>query len=112
MLTATSVLLTVLPLTLGAQSPSTFDLVRRGIVRVGEEITAEDRRWLGTGFIVDERCTFLTAKHVIATARRDRIVIRFQLPGRLNTSRTLAARVLFEEPNTDLARGGPHRLDS
>lgn len=82
---------------------------RSGIVHVGiltmpePQKTPAIERWLGTGFTVDEMCTFATAKHVLAVPDRNRIAVRFQLPQDPAQVRTLLARVLYESPTTDLA---------
>jgi serine protease Do len=53
------------------------------------------RETAGTGVIVDETGYVVTSRHVIADASR----IRVQLRNKTN----LVARILFEDPNTDLA---------
>ena len=80
-----------------------FDKLRNGIIHVGEQKgNNEPPKWLGSGFLVDTQCTFATAKHLLANAARDAIVIRFQLPHDLGKVKTIRARVLFEFPDRDL----------
>jgi S1-C subfamily serine protease len=86
-----------------------FGQDRHGAVHVGmyqgESKEAEPRsiKWLGTAFLVDQQCTFVTAKHVLAGANLKEIVVRFQFPNDLSLVRTLPARVLFQSPNEDIA---------
>lgn len=85
-----------------------FKEVRHGIVHIGKETKIEDVdsseiKWLGTGFLVDDACTFATAKHVLKGVTKERILIRFQLPQDINKVRSIPARVLYEDPDIDLA---------
>jgi S1-C subfamily serine protease len=79
-----------------------FDQLRRGVVRVGVGDPGTERS-AGTGFIVDERCTFLTARHVIERAPQDKIVISFQNPAAPSQTLKFRARLLFASPDQDLA---------
>lgn len=79
---------------------------RNGVVHVGQlqdGIEPKNIKWLGTAFLVDESCTFVTAKHIFNNANREKLVIRFQLPSDLSKVRTLGARVLYEDSESDLA---------
>ncbi len=83
-----------------------FNEFRSGIVHVGQSETVEQGNqvsWFGTGFLVDGRCTFVTAKHIFRNANRDHVVVRFQLPQNKNRIRTLPAKIIFEDPGNDLA---------
>jgi S1-C subfamily serine protease len=79
---------------------------RNGVVHVGQlqdETETKNIKWLGTAFLVDESCTFATAKHIFNNANREKLVIRFQLPSDLSKVRTLRARVLYEDSKSDIA---------
>jgi S1-C subfamily serine protease len=86
-----------------------FQNIRSGIVHIGlfpkDEI--EDVRsietWLGTGFVVDSECTFITAKHVLRNVDKQRVAVRFQLPSDLSKVRTVKANVVYEDETRDLA---------
>jgi S1-C subfamily serine protease len=80
-----------------------FEVARNGIIHIGEQTEQSGIRWLGTGFVVDDACTFATAKHVLAGANREKIVVRFQLPQDKGRVKTIQARVLHEESETDIA---------
>ena len=81
-----------------------FEVLRYGIVHVGERMPDGNPRWVGTGFVVDDRCMFLTAKHVLASVQDpERLVVRFQNPTLTSKVTTLNARVLHEDPTVDLA---------
>jgi len=83
-----------------SQKPS-FNKVRDGIIHVGQK--SEDKiKWLGTGFLVDDQCTFATAKHLFKKTDRDKIVIRFQVPQDRSKVVTLPARILYENDKTDI----------
>lgn len=83
---------------------------RTGIVRVGKLVENESKDagepqpvWLGTGFVVDQYCTFVTAKHVLASmGDGDKVVIRFQRPSDLSRVLTRTTRMLFVDPEVDL----------
>ena len=86
----------------GGNSP--FAAVRGGLAQVGLGIPtggAVAIRWLGTGFVVDKRCTIATAKHILQDADRDLLLVRVQHlhdPGN-----GVPARVLAEDPTKDIA---------
>ena len=85
-----------------------FKKVRHGIVHIGNKTKAGDDvlsevKWLGTGFLVDKACTFATAKHVLKGVTEEGLVIRFQLPKDTSRVRTIPARVIYEDPDRDLA---------
>jgi len=94
----------------GAETPTAQDILayRSGIVHIGLLAKAEQEKhltiekWLGSGFVIDRTCVFATAKHVIA-ANRERIAVRFRLPPHFDKVRTLPAKVLYENPDNDLA---------
>lgn len=91
------------------QEVLSFDKLRSGIVHIGQRKksdgspTMDVEKWFGTGFLIDDRCTFLTAKHVVELAEKERLVLRFQLPQQRRLVRTVATRVLYEDPDKDLA---------
>lgn len=85
-----------------------FENLRNGIIHVGQKQEIPDKvspkiKWLGTAFLVDDRCTFATAKHIFKSVNRDQIVVRFQLPQDMGKVRTLPARILFEHDLVDIA---------
>ncbi len=86
-----------------------FKDIRSGIAHIGlisQESTSENitiEKWLGTGFLVDSKCTFITAKHVLKSIDKERIAIRFQLPSDLSKVRTLKATLLYQDDKKDLA---------
>lgn len=98
--------------TLENNQPTLSKLVqssRSGIIHIGLLSTSEKEnaltieKWLGTGFVVDSECTFVTAKHVLRNVDKQRIAIRFQLPSELSRVRTLKAHVVYEDKARDLA---------
>ncbi len=81
-----------------------FGIVHIGLLSTGEKedaLTIE--KWLGTGFVVDSECTFITAKHVLLNVDKQRVAIRFQLPSDLSKVRTLKVDVVYEDKTRDLA---------
>jgi S1-C subfamily serine protease len=106
---ATSSALLLLTLTLssaGILAQGSFDTYRDGVVQVGQfpvnGSPSSEIMWLGTAFVVDSQCTFVSAKHILANAARDRLVVRFQLPSQRTQVRTIQTRVLFASPTNDL----------
>ncbi len=96
--------------TTAASVAEQFETARHGILHIGmyQAQPADSKlprpiRWLGTGFAVDQTCTFVTAKHVLSDTDKKEIVVRFQLPDDPGRVRTLPARVLWENPTRDLA---------
>jgi S1-C subfamily serine protease len=96
---------------------SRFAEDRHGILHVGvyqgegTKDTPRPLKWLGTGFVVDQDCTFVTAKHVLANADRDALAVRIQNPGDLSKAITRPVRVLFESPTHDVALLKVDRID-
>lgn len=85
-----------------------IDELRKGIGHVGQRERSDSpenkvEKWLGTGFLVDGRCTFATAKHIFAKADKERIIIRFQIPQDQSRVGTARARIIYEDSKTDLA---------
>jgi S1-C subfamily serine protease len=82
--------------------------LRSGIGHIGQRERSggpniKVEKWLGTGFLVDQRCTFATAKHVFAKADKERIVIRYEIAHEPSKVGTAPARIIYEDPKTDLA---------
>jgi hypothetical protein len=80
--------------------------LRNGLAHVG--FTSADEgavqlRWLGTGFLVDKRCTVVTAKHILQDLPGERLIVRFEHPGKLGRSLTFNARLSSTDPERDLA---------
>ena len=61
----------------------------------------EVQKWLGSGFLVDQDCTIVTADHVIQDPLR--LVAKFVLPGRRDRARTARVEVLSRDPVRDIA---------
>jgi len=90
-----------------------FSEIRHGLVRVGmiididkdgkDGVKSIQVKWLGTGFLVDDKCTFATATHVIKPINPSSIVIRFQKPGDLTQVITISARILYEDAKKDVS---------
>jgi S1-C subfamily serine protease len=81
-----------------------FDEMRYGIAHVGAQTSDDEPRWLGTGFLVDQDCTFVTAKHVLSSLKEpEKLIIRFENPGQAGRVNTVGARILHRDPDTDLA---------
>jgi len=86
-----------------------FKEIRRGVVHVGmtsvhskpENIVVD--KWLGTAFLVDSNCTFITAKHIVHDIDKERIAVRFQIPPDFSLIRTLKADLIYEDEEKDLA---------
>ena len=95
-----------------------FQSSRSGIIHIGylstssreNDLTIE--RWLGTGFVVDSECTFVTAKHVLRNVDKQRIAVRFQVPSDLSRVRTLKANIVYQDKARDLAFLKIHRLNN
>jgi hypothetical protein len=60
-------------------------------------------KWLGTAFLLDDSCTFATAKHLFRKAGKEKIVIRFQHPSDRSKVRTLPVRILYVDDRNDIA---------
>jgi len=86
-----------------------FNEIRNGLVHIGMKNTKngvgsiEVEKWLGTGFAVDDVCTFATAKHVIKSVDPSSIIIRFQIPTDSTKVRTVSARILYEDAKKDIS---------
>lgn len=83
--------------------PGYFNHVRSSVVQVAEKVDEQATpRRLGTAFLVDTKCTFATAKHVLAAVNREKLVIRFQRP-KDSLAVTVPARVIYQDEKLDLA---------
>lgn len=86
-----------------------FKKIRSGIAHIGMSSIDSDPekigvdKWLGTGFLVDSKCTFITAKHILRNIDRERIAVRFQLPPEFSKVRTLKADLIYQDEKQDLA---------
>lgn len=82
-----------------------FDVLRNGIAHIGEGPVNAPQRWLGSGFLLDDSCTCVTAKHILTQtgAKEDQIIVRFQWPSNREKTQTTKARILFQSPDCDLA---------
>jgi hypothetical protein len=80
--------------------------LRSGLAHVGYTASTQQAvgvGWLGTGFLVDRRCTVVTAKHILQDAPGERLVVRFEHPQKPGTALTFNARLAAEDPDRDLA---------
>ena len=86
--------------------PGAIQSYRNGILHVGQLENERENlniKWLGTAFLVDDCCTFATAKHIFNNVNREKLVIRFRLPQDLSKVRTVRTRILYEDSKTDIA---------
>jgi len=80
--------------------------LRAGLAHVGYTASSGQTiglGWLGTGFLIDRRCTVVTAKHILQGAPGERLVVRFEHPQKPGTSLTFNARLAAADPERDLA---------
>jgi hypothetical protein len=81
-----------------------FEALRTSMALIGHEVDAGGRpgvTWLGTGFMVDRKCTLASAKHIFHGVNADRFVVRLQSADR-ERAPILRARVLYRKPELDL----------
>ena len=60
--------------------PTRFQQLRSGVAHLGQAGLDGDQgaiQWLGTAFLVDDRCTVVTAKHAIEGIPDGRLILRF-----------------------------------
>jgi len=79
---------------------------KTGIFHIGQLIGSgenSDIEWLGSAFLLDDNCTFATAKHIFKNVNRENLVIRSLLPDDKTTVRTIPIRILYEDFQSDLA---------
>jgi len=79
---------------------------KTGIFHIGQLIGSDensDIEWLGSAFLLDDTCTFATAKHVFKNANKENLVVRFRHPDDNTTVLTLPIRILYEDSKSDLA---------
>ena len=61
-------------------APTRFQQLRSGVAHLGQAGLDGDQgaiQWLGTAFLVDDRCTVVTAKHAIENIPDGRLILRF-----------------------------------
>ncbi len=67
--------------TFSSESPATrFQQLRSGVAHLGQAGFDGDPgeiQWLGTAFLVDDRCTVVTAKHAVEGVPDGRLILRF-----------------------------------
>lgn len=82
---------------------------RSGIVQIGIQETAKQgqitriEKSLGTGFVVDRKCIFATAKHVIVKQDPARMLMAILNPLNITQGTFVPAKVLYTSPDRDLA---------
>jgi hypothetical protein len=84
---------------------SLYERARFGLAHLGQAGLQGEQaaiQWLGTAFIVDERCTLATAKHALKGISEGQMVLRF-LGREEGTVRTYPGRVVHRFDNRDLA---------
>ena len=60
--------------------PTRFQQLRSGVAHLGQAGFEGDQgaiQWLGTAFLVDDRCTVVTAKHAVEGIPDGRLILRF-----------------------------------
>ncbi len=83
--------------------PTRFQQLRTAVAHLGQAGLDGDQgaiQWLGTAFLVDDRCTVVTAKHAVEDIPDGRLILRFVTASDLVF--THPARV-FHTPDVDLA---------
>ncbi len=91
--------------TVAERPENSIQVATQGLVHVGRGAGANGEMhvaWLGTGFLVDERCTIATAKHILTNASDDEIVIRMR-SRRGEGLTTAPATRIFAAADRDLA---------
>ena len=79
---------------------------KTGIFHIGQLIGSgenSDIEWLGSAFLLDDKCTFATAKHIFKNANKENLVVRFCLIDDNTIVRTVPIRILYEDFQSDLA---------
>ena len=67
---------------------------------VGEALAVH---WLGTGFLVDKKCTIATAKHILKNVDPSMLIVNLQHPREPGRGASYPATVEYANPVTDLA---------
>ncbi len=84
--------------------PTRFQQLSRAVAHLGQAGFDGEHgaiQWLGTAFLVDDRCTVVTAKHAIEGIPEGSLILRFLGPG--DRVFTHIARVIHTAENVDLA---------
>ena len=87
-------------------SPDLLETLRRGVAHVGYGSGAGENvelRWLGTGFLTGQRCTVVTAKHLLSDVPPERLIVRFEHPQQPGTALTFNARLAGSDADRDVA---------
>ncbi len=87
-----------------APRPTRFQQLRSGVAHLGQAGLEGDRgaiQWLGTAFLVDDRCTVVTAKHAIENIPDGSLMLRFLGPE--DRVFTHMARLIHTTEEADLA---------
>ena len=93
------------------EPPTLYGSVRTSIAHLGRAGFDGEQaaiQWLGTAFVIDDRCTLATAKHVIEGIPETQLIVRFQSADGAS-ARTHRARLEASSSTRDLAllRFGP-----
>ncbi len=103
----------ILPLLAGCTFPHipskqhrVFARIRDAVVHVGQFTQSGDTetgQLLGSGFFVDQRCTVVTAKHLLANADLDRLYIKFIPVENRNKFQSLRVDGIYQHEKKDIA---------
>ncbi len=88
----------------GASAGALFAGARSSMALIGREVDAGGSpgvNWLGTGFMVDRKCTLASAKHILHGVEGDRFLVRMHSRD-TRRSPILHARVIYRKPALDL----------
>lgn len=99
----------------GEPEPTTYQRLRTGVAHLGQAGFNGQQgaiQWLGTAFLVDDRCTLATAKHAIEGIPVDQLIVRFvgadsrsyTFPARVHSTTEVDLAFLKFGPETDQKR--------
>ena len=91
---------------LASREHRVFESIRDAVVQVGQYTGGYDAKvgqLLGSGFFIDEKCTVVTARHILNNAKTDKLYIKYIPPGERNKFQTYPAEVIHRHQSKDLA---------
>ena len=83
-----------------------FETIRDAVVQVGQYTGSDGEKvgqLLGSGFFVDQKCTVVTARHILNNAKTHKLYIKYIPPGGSNKYQTYPAEVIHQHESKDLA---------
>jgi len=92
--------------TSGAPARVSFQQIKIGLAHVGVIRTRGElvaTMWLGTGFVIDQDCSVVTAKHIFQNTGDESLVVRFLHPDDPKAVRTFNAEFGESDPERDIA---------